>query len=309
MQADPRYDIGYVSRLTGLSAHLLRAWEKRYGTVTPGRTESNRRLYTEADIERLRLISRLCAAGHRVALLSSLSLTALQRLDGNADSADVRIESALESSQATAKAHVDRCAAAVTALQPERLGRRLRRAAADLSRMSLLTHVLTPLLEGIGQRWTRGEIGIAQEHLAVSVIKGFLLESLRSVGESPKAPIAVAGTPPGQQCELGALMASVVAADSGWRVLYLGPDLPLEEIAAAARKCDAEAVLLSMVMEPRQDELIRDLSRLKQTLGDHVAVHAGGRGLSLFSRRINGLGITVHDDLPTGRALAGVTLA
>ena len=92
-------------------------------------------------------------------------------------------------------------------------------------------------------------------------------------------------------------MASVIAVDSGWRVLYLGPDLPAEEIAAAVKNSAAEAVLLSIVMETPQDELILALSRLKRSLGADVAVHAGGRGMAGCVPASSGYGVSCHGDL------------
>ncbi len=204
---------------------------------------------------------------------------------------------AAEPSALAADTRLESCSAAVDRMQAEELDRCLRRAAAGLPRLGLLRSLIAPLLERIGRGWKGGEIGIAHEHLAVSVIKGFLLESLRAVSASPGAPTAVAGTPAGQHCELGALMAAVVAADSGWRVLYLGPDLPMGEIAAAAAKVRADAVLLSMVVEAPDGDLSGGMSRLKRALGARVAVHAGGSGLSACSRQLEQLGITCHDDL------------
>src|SRR5512141_668232 len=89
----PRYPVRLVALRTGLTPHVLRAWERRYGVVSPGRTEGGQRLYSELDIERLRLLRRLTDGGHAIRRIASLPLAELARLDEETGGAEERAAS------------------------------------------------------------------------------------------------------------------------------------------------------------------------------------------------------------------------
>lgn len=284
----PRHSIGVVERRTGLPAHTIRAWERRYGAVEPERSDGGHRLYSEEEIRRLSLLGELTAAGHRIGRIASLDTDRLRAL--------ARPEGDEEAPGATAAARPGRGEAsvgelleAVRSFDGDRLEEAFRRAALTMSAHGLIEEVVAPLLVRVGEAWERGEISPAQEHLASGVVMrtlGWLLESCERTGDAPRAVVA---TPAGQVHNLGALLAASTAAASGWRVTYLGGDLPADEIARTAREVGARAVALSVV-HPETSELAEELDRLRAGVSEGVALLVGGRAAEARSAAVEAAG-------------------
>ena len=172
---------------------------------------------------------------------------------------------------------MDSCLEAAARADYEAVRRVLVRAVVSLRPGDLLEQVIGPLLTEVGERWHRGELRAAQEH-AVSVAVRSVLAFLLSAYEAElEAPLLVATTLEGDLHEFGALLASLVAAEAGWRVLYLGPSLPVDEIVDAAVAGGAAAVALSVVDGIGEAELVRELGRLRAGLPAAVRVLVGGR--------------------------------
>jgi DNA-binding transcriptional MerR regulator/methylmalonyl-CoA mutase cobalamin-binding subunit len=284
---DPRHPIRVVSRRTGLKPDLIRAWERRYGAVAPGRSATRRRFYSDAEIERLSLLCRVVRAGHAISRVARLPNTELEELIAGDASAQV---SAAEPTDRTS-ALLASCLASVQRLDPCDLEASLQRASLELSSPELLENLLAPLLEALGEHWRLGTLRPYHEHMAAAVIRSFL--STHHGDASLLAPVFLAATPARQRHELGALLAANTAAAAGWRVLYLGPDLPPEEIAAAAIHQGARVVALSLVYPP-DDALLRDeLRRLRRLLGHHTELIVGGRAAAAYTDILREIG-AVH---------------
>ncbi|MES1244593.1 MAG: cobalamin-dependent protein [Acidobacteriota bacterium] len=280
-----------MARRTGLKPDLIRAWERRYGAVEPGRSATRRRFYSDAEIDRLSLLSRVVRAGHTISQVAQLPNTELEELVARDASAQT---SAAEPTDRTG-AWLASCLAAVQRLDPCDLEAGFQRASLELSAPELLENLLAPLLETIGEQWRVGTLRPYHEHMASAVIRSFLGTVRGDV--SPLAPVFLAATPARQRHEIGALLATASAAAVGWRVLYLGPDLPPEEIAAAAVHQSARVVALSLVYPP-DDALLRDeLRRLRRLIGPRTEVIVGGRASSAYADLLREIGATRLDDL------------
>lgn len=275
---EPKHPIRVVSERTGLSPDVLRAWEKRYRAVEPPRrTGGSQRLYSDADVERLRLLRKVTQAGRsigQVAELSTAELAALVR----EDEAALRTAPAPRASNGAARTHVDRCLIHIRDLNSGALEAGLMRALLALGAERFLDDVAVPVMREVGRAWEEKVLGIAQEHLATAVLRRVLGFAADAVEVSGQAPIVVVATPARQVHEMGALLAAVSASVAGWRVAYLGPDLPAEEIAGAARKRGAQAVALSAVYPADDPELVSELRRLRSQLPPGVTVFVGGEG-------------------------------
>ena len=165
------------------------------------------------------------------------------------------------------------------------------RASVAMSQRALLDQVVQPLMERIGRMWQEGSLRPADEHMATAVVRTFI-GSLRAGFRAPaEAPRVVAATPAGQLHELGALLASLAAASEGWNSTFLGPDLPVEEIAGAAARTQARAVLLSIVYPGDDPRLGGELVRLRRLLGGEVALLAGGRAAPEYGPFLDQAGI------------------
>jgi DNA-binding transcriptional MerR regulator/methylmalonyl-CoA mutase cobalamin-binding subunit len=268
-----------VAERTGLTPATLRAWERRYSAVAPNRSPGSQRLYSDTDIQRLRLIARLSAVGMSLAELSRASTTTLARMarqsldDGVADG-----EAALE--EARAHASINRMLSDTRALDPAALRASLTQSIFTLGPRIALDAVVSPFLEQLGIAWNCGETSVAQEHLASAVVRDVLGSVMQNSTPSVDAPTLIATTVAEEQHEFGAMMAGVAAAIAGWRVLYLGPNLPAPEIARTARDARARAVLLSVV-NPQPTRSLRDeFTALRSIAGKRMPIIAGGASAS-----------------------------
>lgn len=293
-KAAPKYRIGLVARLTGVSTHQLRIWERRYHAVTPARTEAGGRLYSDNDVARLRSLKKLVDLGHsigQVARLEERELAALLATEPLVDkAADVSLLAERVSQQFL------ECLERVDSLEAERT---LSRAAIAFEPELFTLEVLLPAMREVGRRWATGEFTIAQEHSASAVLRTQLGALMRLYTPEVGARVVVCATLPAELHEFGALAAGLLAAGRGWQVVYLGPNLPAEEIAQAAARSRAELVLLSVVLE--QTGVREQLTRLRAALPEPVRVILGGAGV----RHLSGLapGLEVMDRLEELKAV------
>lgn len=281
----PRHSIGVVERRTGLPAHTIRAWERRYGAVEPRRSEGGHRLYSESEIRRLALLAELTGAGHRIGQIASLDTDRLRELAG----AEGGERPSGRGGPAAGAASVGELLEAVRAYDGDRLEEAFRRAALTRSAHGLIEEVVAPMMVRIGEAWERGEISPAQEHLASAVVMrtlGWLLENCEPTGDAPRAVVA---TPAGQVHNLGALLAASTAAASGWRVTYLGGDLPAAEIARTAREVGARAIALSAV-QPEASDLAEELEQLRAKAPEGVPLLVGGRAAEARASAVEAVG-------------------
>lgn len=290
------HPIGFVSRQTGLSAHVIRAWEKRYGVVQPGRTATGRRLYSDSDIQHLKLLRQATGIGHRIAQLSELDDETLQRIIAKTVSdKGPRVDH--QAGLATPSELLEACHAAIFNLDEQSLEATLNRAAVMLTRPTLFEDLILPLVVEIGERWAKGELKIINEHMASSILVSFLRDMLCAYRPAAAMPKMVVATPANHWHELGALVAAITAAEAGWRAYYFGPNLPAEEIAAAAVYKKAVAVTLSIVYHGAERQTLREIKRLRQYVADDVTIIVGGRGMQSCQTDLKQLDISYPQNI------------
>lgn len=273
------HSIQTVARRTGLTPDVIRAWERRYEAVEPSRSATKRRLYTDDDVQRLLMLRRATLAGRRIGEVARLPLDQLTRLVEEDETAAANVPRAAGAADGSpGDAHLTACLAALRAMDTEGLASALRLAARELGTNVLLEDVLVPLLHRVGEGWRDGSLRICHEHLATTLTRS-LLDVLRATQlQSFGGPAIVVSTPEGETHELGAMMAALIAAAEGWRVSYLGPDLPSQELVAAVKLQQAKLLALSIV-HPQDPEKVRtELGRLRETLPADVTILVGGQG-------------------------------
>jgi methanogenic corrinoid protein MtbC1 len=299
-----KHPIQVVARRTGLSQDVIRVWERRYSAVTPQRSPTNRRLYSDADIRRLRLLSRAIAGGRRIGDVAGLptdELEAMVVVDTEA-AATVAPRPRREATEPASAEHFEACLSAVEALDSEGLERELSRAAVELSTPLLLERLLVPLLQHIGEGWRSGTIRVTQEHMASAIVRSFLGSIAARQDMAGNAPEILITTPAGQMHELGALMAAVLAVLDGWHVTYLGPNLPAEEIVAAARQRRTRAVALSIVYAGDPVSMGEDLRKLRRLLDHRIPLIVGGSGAAACEDVLREIGAIRVDAIQEFRA-------
>jgi DNA-binding transcriptional MerR regulator/methylmalonyl-CoA mutase cobalamin-binding subunit len=289
--------IKVVANRTGLSAHVIRIWEKRYGAVTPERTGTNRRLYSDDQIERLSLLRDITRAGHSIGHVAKLPTEKLRKLAIESRTANGHAPRALHGAPAQTD-FLDECLAAVKSLDARALEGTLKRAAAELGAQGLLQRVVAPLARSVGELWREGALTAAHEHFATAVIRVFLGQAAKPFAGTEQAPVLLVATPAGQLHELGALLAGAAAANLGWHVTYLGASLPAAEIVGAARQSRARAVALSLIYPEDDPRLPGELTALRQALPPEVTLIVGGRAMAAYRDVLKQIGATLAEDLP-----------
>jgi MerR family transcriptional regulator, light-induced transcriptional regulator len=246
--------IGELSKRSGVSPELLRAWERRYGLLHPTRSAGGLRLYSPADLERVRLMRRHVAGGVAAAEAADMAL--------RAEAADVAV------SPASAR---DELADALEGYDEPRAQAILDRLLAVTTVDALLGEIVMPYLRELGDRWERGEVTVAQEHFAAAVLRGRLLGLARGWGLGV-GPAAVLACLPGEQHDLGLIAFGLALRARGWRIVYLGPDAPLETVEDACRRLEPAMVVLHAVTEERVEPVVEEI----RALAEHQRVALGG---------------------------------
>ncbi len=299
---EPRHPIQVVARRAGLTADVLRAWERRYEAVTPGRSTTGRRRYSDLDVERLRLIRLAIGAGRRVGQVARLGLPELQQLVAEDRAAEgTRTPATGRTDEHDATPYLREVVGAATACDPKRLRLGLERACSALPPLVFLESVARPLMYEIGRLWDTGEMSAGYEHLASGLLRQTLMRLTETLQPGDEAPLILVATPAQQRHELGALLVTAVAALEGWRTMFLSGDLPAQEIARVAEATRARAVAVSITTTAPN---IRDeLMHLGQLLGEGVALLVGGQASQTYEETIRQLrGVWVRD-VPSLRAV------
>jgi DNA-binding transcriptional MerR regulator len=239
---ETRYPIRAVAQITGLSLDTLRAWERRYKAVVPKRSGRSRQ-YDAADIERLLLLGRLVEKGHSIGGIAPLTDQELLNLLSQHKGPD-RPEPVSEPAEEILTAVLD----AIGRLDSEALNDHLSRIAALLSPRDVVYRLTIPLMQEVGDRWYEGKFTVAQEHLVSGMMRSLLGSLMRLCRPPRPAARMVLSTPVGEQHEFGILCAAMLLAMGGIEPVYLGPNLPANQILQAAEWVSAAAIILGVTM-------------------------------------------------------------
>lgn len=281
----PTYPIRAVSRMTGLSLDTLRAWERRYDAVIPGRGQRGRE-YSDADVARLRALGQLVDRGYSIGAIAALGDADLAALLAAARDAPAAGD------EPAPRVDLAPLIRALDAFDLNALDAALNRHAVVLPPADLIFAVIVPLLHDIGGRWEAGRLRPSQEHLVSAMVRSVLGGLLRTSIRSGGSPTLLFATPAGERHELGLLSAAVLAASAGSRVVYLGPDLPAAEIAHAAATAGADIIVLSLTTPDGVKP--RELKALSHELRD-VEVWVGGPEAGALLASMGERALHVHD--------------
>lgn len=296
-KTDSLLPVRLVLRRTGLSADVLRAWERRYGAVRPQRTPGGQRLYREEDVTRLEHLRRLTILGHSIGQVARLpdaeieTMLARASIPSSGRAEDDLAPDVLRST----------CLRAVERMDALLLDATLRRAAIALGPLGFAERVAGPLVTQVGEMWHRGALRVGQERLGSTTIRSVLSWLCHAAAPAAGSPSIVVATMPGQSHELGAMMAAAVASAEGHAVLYLGPDVPPVDIADVARSTRARNVAVSFVLPATVVEIERQVRELRELLGPQVTIFVGGSAAAEVRPRLEKLGATHVVTLPQFR--------
>jgi MerR family transcriptional regulator, light-induced transcriptional regulator len=290
------YRVQVVVRQTGLTPHLLRAWEKRYAAVRPTRSASGRRVYSDLDVRRLKLLSRITKQGHPIGSVATLPDEVLESLAKQTTISRAERPRGKGGSHRERSAVVRDCIAVIQRFDTDGLNKLLKRAVLETGYTAVVRQVLAPLAQRLGELWSNGTIQTSHEHFASGVIRAFLLDPARQYSGTAPDTALVASTLQGQLHELGVVMAAALAAERGWRVIYLGPSLPALEIASVAIKSEARVVALSMVYPEAEPQIENELRELRNSLPEKTPILIGGGGAESYRPVIDELQARLIED-------------
>jgi MerR family transcriptional regulator, light-induced transcriptional regulator len=250
--AEPRgfLRIGELSRRVGVSEHLLRIWERRYGLLEPARSAGGFRLYSDADIDRVQRMQAQLARGLSAAQAARVVLD-----EEATPSAEMELTRSDRLSDGVALAQ------ALTDLDEAAAHAALDRLFAQFTVETVLRDVLMPYLHDLGERWQHGAVSVAQEHFASNVLRGRLASLARGWGLG-HGPLALLACAPQELHDLPLLMFGIVLHRNGWRVGYLGMSTPLDDLLRCATELQPDLVVITATTPERLEGLADDLSAI-----------------------------------------------
>lgn len=249
MIGDPVLRIGELSKRSGVSVELLRAWERRYGLLKPARSPGGLRLYSPQDLQRVRVMREHLAAG--LAAAEAAALTSQAELEQEPPT--LRVDALREA-----------LADALDRFDESRAQTIFDRLLALTTLDTLLLEIVLPYLHQLGERWERGQVSVAQEHFASGVVRGRLLGLARDWGRGV-GPVAVLACLPGEQHDIGLITFGLALRARGWRIVYLGSDTPVQTIEQVTRAFDSSIVVLSAVSTEALTPVLADLDTLSRS--------------------------------------------
>jgi MerR family transcriptional regulator, light-induced transcriptional regulator len=265
---DAHLRIGELSRRSGVSTELLRAWERRYGVLHPQRSAGGQRLYSSGDLDRVRAMQRHMSQG-----LAAREAAALAR-QATAEPAPPRA-GAPPFDPARARVQMGEALEAFDEPAAQAiLDTLLSMATLD----ALLSDVVIPYLHDLGDRWERGEISVAQEHFASNVLRGRLLGLARGWGRGD-GPRALLACPEGEWHDLGLVAFGLALRERGWRIDFLGPDTPVKSLEDVARHTDPSVLVVSAVRSEPLERLAALATRYRVAIAGAGAASARLQGV------------------------------
>jgi len=285
--SEAHYPISTVATLTGVNPVTLRAWERRYGLITPTRTGKGHRLYSMADIERIKEVLRLVEEGIPISQVR-------QALD----SGPRRPAEATDAEQFW-HTYLERMVAAIERFDESGL-EAVYNEAMSLYPVDVVTRrLLVPLLKVLGERWEEAIGSVAEEHFFGVYMRNKLGARFHHRQGNPQGPKLLAACLPGELHEIGILLFALAAHDRGFQIVLLGADMPMDELPIVVRRTHCDAIVLSGAIEPSEAVLTQQLPKLVHD--SRVPVFIGGITARLYEEEISNTGArAIGDDLVLG---------
>ncbi len=272
---EPRYTIKAVSVQTGIRPVTLRAWERRHDLLNPHRSDNRYRLYSERDVAILRWIKSRVDSGISI----SNAVTELRQMTRNGiwpDAVPAAPTRTLSKPKATPETYTHWLYDALVKHDEERASEIMRELHASFDLITIFVRILSPTLIAIGEAWYRGEVRITTEHYASNFLRAKLMSLLQAYPTRRNAPYVQLGCAPTEQHELGSLMMAVLLRSEGYRVEYLGPDLPIDDLVDYASYEFPDLIIMTASTELAAFEMRRLKEKLDALDPSPLLAYAGG---------------------------------
>lgn len=257
------FSIQFVSKITKLNSHTIRAWEKRYRAIVPHRDNNGRRVYSQANIDKLIKLNTLVSMGNAISDIAKLDDKVLnelylkyskpQHLEGGVLHQDAGGESSSVRSHQQAVALdynliLQNLTMALSHFKLDIISHELDKIKCSISPRDFALNILQPLLMEVAIQVDSGTISIGQEHALSAILKFHIGQMIYQVMDTPpKAKQCVLlTTPEGELHEFGIMIAALLCMNYGIRFLYLGPNLPASALADTVNQIKCDIVILGV---------------------------------------------------------------
>jgi DNA-binding transcriptional MerR regulator len=294
---DTGFSIQFVSKVTGISAHTLRAWEKRYDAVVPRRNPKGKRLYSQENIKKLKLLTELVQMGNSISDIASLDIETLENLSvqygeikpETTSYEDIDINGVLKN-----------LLMALRGFKLDIISHEMEKVKQSLNPRDFSLKLLVPLLGEVGKMVHEGDLSIAQEHAMSAIIKfhsGSILYKHLAV-KNAKTKSIVLATPEGELHEFGILISALLCANYNIKFTYLGANMPWDALSEASNQIGADILLVgvsSMFQTKNSDFLDGYFTNVRSSLKSESELWIGG--MEHFTKPLMQDGIIKVNDL------------
>lgn len=252
-----RYSINDLEKLSGIKAHTIRIWEKRYNIVTPSRTDSNIRYYSDYDLKRILNISTLNKHGFKISHIARMEeddvKEKIMEISGNNHDYESIINGLIVS---------------MIELNEDSFEQILSNAAIKLGFEKTVTHALYPFLEKVGTLWQIGTVNPAQEHFITNLIRQKLIIAIDGQARTPSADAKtfLLFLPENELHELGLLFYSFLLRKNGYKVIYLGQSVPFNDLLEVIRIRNTDYLLTYFVAALNQKDIPPYIKKISSAL-------------------------------------------
>lgn len=259
--------IGAVSRATGIPVNTLRTWERRYNFPVADRSQGGQRLYSPSIVSHLNLINQALQSGMRPKQVVGIPLEELKVLLGNSlppkPTERNEVQAWVDAARRLDGAHLDSC---------------FQTSVSQLGVQKFLTDKIAPFVHELGESWAAGKIQIFHEHFASERIHDFLTTIWRPLSDRAKGPNVICAALPGENHFLGLHMAATIMALYGFRIIFLGPKTPLQDIQECSWQSSASTIVISISATSSKKDVTDMLTDLRGKLNPNIKILVGGKG-------------------------------
>lgn len=292
MDLKGQYKMASFARMTGISSAVLRAWERRYGLLRPERLAGGHRLYTDDDLAVIEGAKVLLAGGRSIGEVAARGRETLlaerrARVGASPGRAVIPLDAPTEALR-------EQIVRAAVEIDGELLRSTLDELFARLSPRAAVFQVIEPAAREIGERWARGQVSVAGEHLVSSHLTFRLRQLLEAAqGSDRRDRSVICGCLPGENHEIGLLVVALKLATSGYQVIYLGPMLPIDDLDRACERLEPAAVCLSVSLPETLAQQSDALARFARHRGGQFGIHLGGPGVPEHHAELERAGVSL----------------
>ena len=288
-----RHTLKSASQKTGLSAHIIRAWEKRYGVVEPGRTETNRRFYTYVEIEKLKLLKKATDAGHSISSVASLSIERLQELVLNEEKEFIFQHKKLlpEKFELKIKNIIEEFFQTAEGYNSKKMQFMIYEIEDEFSQSIIIEEIILPILNRLDEKLKKESFSKTTAQFIINELSFYLNQIINKIPEFDEFPLLLAYAPVGGFSQIGALISAAVAKAEKWRVCNIGENIASSEIYSIVAKLNPAVISINMIypfLKPA--EIKNELLELRNSMPENIRIMLSGRTVWNYREEVNQIG-------------------